>query len=112
MASKTGYTDFARRTFEPARQLNEVILGNVERVARFQFELAGDLMQFTFDQLRVASQAKDLPTLLARQREALTKFSERATQRQQGLAELATQAQAGFAQWFENATSIASGKPA
>jgi hypothetical protein len=62
--------------------------------------------------MRVASSSKDLPTLLARQREVATKFTEQAMQKQQALAELAAQSQAGFAHWFESATSVATGKTA
>ena len=35
----TDYTDFARRAFTPATRLNEVMVGNIERIARFQYEV-------------------------------------------------------------------------
>ena len=56
--------------------------------------------------------AQDLPTLLSKQREIATKFAEKATTRQQALAEMATESQAGFARWIEDATSLAGGKAA
>ena len=108
----TDYTNFAKRAYAPATRFNEVMLGNVERVARFQYELAGDLMQFALDQMNASVKAKDLPTLLSKQREIATKFAEKATTRQQALAELATESQAGFARWIEDATTLASGKAA
>ena len=108
----TDYTDFAKRAFTPATRFNEVMVGNIERVARFQYELAGDLMQFSLDQLNATVKARDLPTLLSRQREIATKFAEKATTRQQALAEMATESQAGFGRWIEDATSLASGKAA
>jgi phasin family protein len=110
--SSTEYTDFARRAFGPAARLNEVVVGNVERVARFQYELAGELMQLALDQMNAAVKARDLPTLLAKQRELATKFAEKASQRQQALAEIATESQASFARWIEDATSAATGKAA
>ena len=113
MATKTAdYTDFAKRAFTPATRFNEVLVGNIERVARFQYELVGDLMQFSLDQLNATVKARDLPTLLSKQREIATKFAEKATTRQQVLAEMATESQAGFARWIEDATSLASGKVA
>jgi phasin family protein len=106
------YTGFAKRAFEPATRLNEVAVGNFERVARFQYELAGDLLQFTLDQLNATVKAKDLPTLLAKQREIATKFAEKSQSRQQALAEMATESQAGVARWIEDTTALASGKAA
>ena len=108
----TDYTDFAKRAFAPATRLNEVMVGNFERVARFQYELAGDLLQFTLDQMNATVKAKDLPTLLAKQREIATKFAEKASTRQQSLAAMAAESQAGVAKWIEDATALASGKAA
>lgn len=108
----TDSTDFSKRAFTPAIRLNEVMVGNIDRVARFQYEVAGDLMQFALDQMQATVKAKDLPTLLSKQREIATKFAEKATSRQQALAEMATESQAGLAKWVEDATALASGKAA
>ena len=86
MAAKsttTEYTDLAKRAFAPATRFNETMVASVERVARFQYELAGELMQFGLDQMHATVKAKDLPTLLAKQREIATKFAEKAQSRQQ-----------------------------
>ena len=108
----TDYTDFAKRAFAPATRLNEVMVGNFERIARFQYEVTGDLLQFALDQMQASVKARDLPTLLAKQREIATKFGEKATVRQQALAGMASDSQAGFAKWVEDATALASGKAA
>jgi phasin family protein len=108
----TDYTDFARRAFAPATRLNEVMVGNFERIARFQYEVTGDLLQFAIDQMQATVKAGDLPTLLAKQREIATKFAEKASTRQQSLASMASDSQAGFARWVEDATALASGKAA
>ncbi|HEX6570444.1 MAG TPA: phasin family protein, partial [Steroidobacteraceae bacterium] len=90
MAAKTTnttaeFTDFAKRAFTPATRLNEAMVANVERVAKFQYELTGDLLQFGLDQLHATVKAKDLPTLIAKQRELATKFVEKAQARQKDL---------------------------
>ena len=108
----TDYTDFAKRAFAPATRFNEVMVGNIERIARFQYELAGDLMQFSLDQLHATVKAKDLPTLIAKQRELATKFVEKAQARQKDLAEITSESQAGLAKWFDDASALASGKAA
>jgi phasin family protein len=110
--TQTDYTDFAKRAFAPAARFNETLVGNIERVARFQYEVTGDLMQFALDQMHASVKAKDLPTLLAKQREIATKFAEKATARQQTLAEMAAESQASLAKWMEDAASVATGKAA
>lgn len=108
----TDYNDFAKRAFAPAVRFNETLVGNIERVARFQYEVTGDLMQFALDQMYAGVKAKDLPTLLAKQREIATKFAEKAATRQQALAEMAAESQASLARWIEDAASVATGKAA
>lgn len=111
-STTTGYTEFAKRALAPATRLNETVVANVERIARFQYELTGDLLQFGLDQLNATVKAKDLPTLFATQREIATKFAEKAQARQQSLVELATESQAGLARWLEDTTAAATGKAA
>jgi phasin family protein len=108
----TEYTDFAKRAFAPATRFNEALVTNVERVARFQYEIAGDLMQFALDQMHATVKSRDLPTLLSKQREIATKFSEKATVRQHTLAEMTTESQASLAKWMEDASTLATGKAA
>ncbi|HET7203502.1 MAG TPA: phasin family protein [Steroidobacteraceae bacterium] len=108
----TEYTDFAKRAFAPATRFNETMVANVERIARFQYELTGDLLQFGLDQLHATVKAKDLPTLLAKQREIATKFAEKAQGRQQALAEIAAESQSDVAKWLEDAAAVATGKAA
>jgi len=115
MAAKRTTTDFAgyaRRAFEPATRLQEVVLGHVERVARFQYECTGDLLQFGLDQLQATSRARDLPTLLANQREIATRFAARAQDRQQAFTALAAESEARFTGWIEETTASVTGKPA
>src|SRR5215207_9870105 len=96
---KTDANDFAKRAFAPALRLNEMFVGNVERVAKFQYELAGDLMELALEQMHATVKAKDLTTLMSQQREIATKFAEKSTKRQQAMAKLAADSQAGLATW-------------
>lgn len=114
MAAKRTTTDFAGyapRVFEPATRLNAVVLGHVERVARFQYECAGDLLQLGLDQLQATTGARDLPTLLAHQREIATRFAARAQDRQKAFGALAAESQASFTGWIEETTASLTGKP-
>ena len=100
----SAYGDLARRAFEPAAQLGETVAGSIERLARFQYELAGDFLQLGIEQMQATVRAKDLGALVTRQSEIASKFLEQATQRQQGLAKIATDSQAGLARWAEQAS--------
>ena len=115
MAAKsttTEYTDLAKRALGPATRLNEAVVANVERIARFQYELTGDLLQFGLDQMQATVKAKDLPTLIAKQRELATRFVEKAQARQHAFAELATESQADLARWIDDAAAVVTGKAA
>jgi phasin family protein len=115
MAAKntsTDYTDFAKRAFTPATRFNEAVVAQIERIARFQYEMSGDLLQFGLDQLNATVKARDLPTLLAKQRELATKFVEKSQSRQQALAEIASESQAGLAKWIDDATAVVTRKAA
>jgi phasin family protein len=107
---KTDTNDFAKRAFAPAIRFNEMFVGNVERVAKFQYELAGDLMELALEQMHATVKAKDLTTLMSQQREIATKFAEKSTKRQQAMAKLAADSQAGIASWFEEASAAATSK--
>jgi phasin family protein len=103
----SAYTDFARRAFAPATRLNATVVGNLESLARFQYDLAGDFMQFALDQMQATVKAKDLGTLVARQSEIASKFVEKSAERQQAFARIATEAQASVARLVEEATTAA-----
>jgi len=111
-AKKPDYTDFAKLAYGPVAGLNELFVGNVERMAKFQYEVTGDFMGFALEQMRATVKARDLNTLMAQQREIATKFAEKAQQRQQALTQLAVETQAGFATWFDEATAAVSAKAA
>ena len=106
------YADLAKRALGPATRLNETVVANVERIARFQYEITGDLLQFGLDQLHATVKAKDLPTLISKQRELATRFVEKAQARQQAFAELATESQADVARWIDDAAAVVTGKAA
>ncbi len=99
------YIDFVRRTLAPVTRLNEAVANDIERLAKFQYGLAGEFLQLVLDQMRAAVHARDPGGFLARQSELGSHFIETMTARQQSFARLATEAQAGLAQWFEQTIS-------
>jgi phasin family protein len=101
----SSYLDFAQRAAAPVTRLNELAIRNVERVARLQYDMAGDWMQFALAQMQAAVEAKDVASLLSRQAEVAGAFVEKLSRRQQDLARLSTDAQADAARWFDESSA-------
>ena len=54
----TTYLDFAKRAFAPTIRFNELVVRNIEQATRFQYEVAGDLIQATLEQLNAAASTR------------------------------------------------------
>ena len=93
--------DASKKAFAPAARFNELTLQGFERVARQQFAFAGEVLEFSLQQLQLATTAKDFNDLTARQIELTTQFAEKATQRSQDLVKLTTEHQAEMTKWFD-----------
>ena len=101
------YLDFARRAFAPTVRFNELMVRNIEQTTRFQYEIAGDLMEATLQQLNVAASTKDFGTLASRQVEIVNRLTDKASKRSHEFVKLATETQAQFASWIEEAAQVA-----
>jgi phasin family protein len=101
------YLDFAKRAFAPTIRFNELVVRNIEQATRFQYEVAGDLIQATLEQLNAAASTKDLGTFASRQAEIMNRLTDKASKRSHELVKLATETQAQFANWAEEATQVA-----
>jgi phasin family protein len=99
------FLDAGKKAFAPAVKLNELSMQGFERIARQQFAFAGEVLEFSLQQLQLASTARDVNDLTSRQIELSTQFAERATQRSQDLIKLSTEHQAQLTKWFDQAVS-------
>jgi phasin family protein len=97
----SAFVDAGKKTFAPAAKFNELTLQGFERVARQQLAFAGEVLEFSLQQLQLATSAKDFNDLTARQIELNTQFAEKATQRSQDLVKLSTEHQAEMTKWFD-----------
>lgn len=107
----TAFVDASKKAFAPAAKFNELTLQGFERVARQQFAFAGEVLEFSLQQLQLATTAKDFNELTARQIELATQFAEKATQRSQDLVKFSSEQQAQLTQWFDQTVAEAT-KPA
>ena len=99
------FVDAGKKAWAPAVKLNELSLAGIERIARQQYAFAGEWLEFSLQQLQLASTARDLNELTARQIELSTQFAERATQRTQDLFKLSSEHQAQLTKWFDQTVS-------
>jgi phasin family protein len=97
--------DAGRKAFAPAVKWNELSIQGFERIARQQYAFAGEMLEFSIQQLQLATTARDINDLAARQIELSTQFAERATQRSQDLIKLSSEHQAQMSKWFDQAVA-------
>ena len=97
----SAFVDASKKALAPAAKFNELTLQGFERVARQQLAFAGDVLEFSLQQLQLTTKAKDFNDLTARQIELTTQFAEKATERSQDLVRLSTEHQAEMTKWFD-----------
>ena len=101
----SAFLDAGKKAMAPAVKFSELSLAGFERIARQQYAFAGEVLEFSLQQLQLASSARDLNDLTSRQIELSTQFAERATQRSQDLIKLSTEHQAQLTKWFDQTVS-------
>ena len=99
------FLDAGKKAWAPAVKLNEMSAAAFERIARQQYAFAGEVLEFSLQQMQLATSARDFNDLTARQIELSTQFAERATQRSQDLIKLTTEHQAEMTKWFDETVS-------
>ena len=95
------FVDASKKAFAPAVKFNELSLAGFERIARQQYAFAGEVLEFSLQQLALASKARDFNELTSRQIELSTQFAEKATQRSQDLIKWSSEHQAQMTKWFD-----------
>ena len=104
-ADFNAYIEATKKAFGPFAKFNELAARTIERTARYQYEVAGDLLNLGVAQMQAATVAKDLPALLAKQTELATQFVEKNTARSQEAVKLASAAQGEFTAWVDATTA-------
>jgi phasin family protein len=99
------FLDAGKKAFAPVVKFNELSLASFERIARQQFAFAGEVLDFSLQQLQLANNVRDINDLTARQIELSTQFAERATQRSQDLIKATSDHQAELSKWFDKSVT-------
>jgi phasin family protein len=99
------FLDASKKAMAPAVRFSELSLAGFERIARQQYAFVGEVLEYSLQQMQLASTARDFNDLTARQIELSTQFAERATQRSQDLIKLSSEHQAQLTKWFDQTVS-------
>jgi phasin family protein len=102
-AEINAFLEASQKAFSPFVRFSELSARTVERLARHQYEVAGDALNFGLASLHASTAAKDVPSYVQKSTELANQFVEKQTARQQELVKLATEYQAEFTQWFDKA---------
>lgn len=77
------YADLQKQVFEPARAFGGVAAHTFESIARQNYEVLGDCIEYAVGQARLAGQAQDVNDYVGQQIDSSREFSEKMAQRAQ-----------------------------
>lgn len=87
------YVEFQREAFEPFRAFGDVAAQTFERLARQNYAVLGDYIEFAVEQAKLPTQVADLNDYVGKQIANTRAFGEKLARRTQEYAEIARTAQ-------------------
>jgi len=103
------WLDLAKNAAEPMLKLNALSTRALEKMARQQFDIARDYMDFGARQVQLLSEAKDPTSWVQAQGEIASELSKKMMARAEEMVALATETQKEMAAWAEESTKAAAG---
>jgi phasin family protein len=104
--------DTYRNAFAPVLKAQQEGITAIDRVGRYQYAVAGDYLEWSLAQAKVALGAQTPAEFVSKQVELTTALSEKLRARAQEFVTLATETQNSFTNTFTNAVNEASAKVA
>jgi phasin family protein len=104
-AEMNSFIENTRKMTAPFTRATEVSARTFEKLARYQYEVAGDWLNLSIAQLHAATQSKDVPEMMKKQAELANQYFEKQTQRSQDFLKIATEAQADVTQLVDTAAN-------
>jgi len=94
-----------RSAFAPVLRAQQEAMKSVERLARYQFGVAGDYLDWSLAQTKAAGAAKSAAELVAQHTDINGRLSEQLKKRAQEFTAIATETQGAVNQWLGEATA-------
>jgi len=95
--------DTYRQAFAPLIAAQQNGLKTLERVARYQFAVAGDYLDWTLSHVKTSAEPKSVADLVSQQTALNTSFSEKLRARAEEFTQIASETQDHAAKWFDQA---------
>jgi len=93
--------DVYKDAFAPVLKAQQEGLKTVERVARYQFAVAGDYLDWTLAQANAAIGTTSVNDLVSQQTELNTRFGDKLRTRAEEFSQIASASQGAMTQWFD-----------
>jgi hypothetical protein len=92
--------DSYRDALAPVFKAQQEGLKAIERLARYQFAVAGDYLEWSLSQAKASVGPKSAADLLSETSELTTKFGEKLRARRDEFSQIATETQGAMSQWI------------
>ena len=101
----TAMFDTYREAFAPLFRAQSEGLKTVERLARYQFAVAGDYLEWTLAQAKASVGPKSVGDLVGQQVAVNTAFSDKLRARADEFSQIATETQGTVTKWMDETTA-------
>jgi hypothetical protein len=95
--------DTYRQAFAPVASAQQNYLKTLERVARYQFAVAGDYLDWTLSHAKASVEPKSVADLVSKQTALNTSFNDKLRVRAEEFTQIASETQGAVSQWFDEA---------
>ncbi len=99
----TALVETYRQAFAPVVTAQQNYLKTLERVARHQFAVAGDYLDWSLSYAKASVEPKSVADLVGKQTALNTSFSDKLRARAEEFTRIASESQGTVSQWFDDA---------
>jgi hypothetical protein len=104
-AEINAFIEQSKKFAEPLTRLTTLSVQSFEKLARHQYGLVGDALEYSIAALQTGTASKEAPEYVKAQAALAQTFVDRQTQRGQELAKLAEEIRGNYSSWFEQASA-------
>lgn len=97
--------DSYREAFAPVFTAQQTALRTLERVARYQFAVCNDYLDWTLSHAKASVEPKPVADLVGQQTELNTAFGDKLRARAEELTQIAAETRGTMTQWFDEASA-------
>jgi phasin family protein len=99
----TALFDTYRQAFAPVIAAQQSGLKTLERLARYQYAVVGDYLDWTFSHVKTSAEPKPVADLVSQQTALNTSFSDKLRARAEEFTQIASESQGDVTKWFDEA---------